>query len=210
MSVDTDPAIVRYANISLKNLIAIAYGMDSRLVVGGPSWLDDQPYDVSAKLPPGTQKDRIPGMLQRLLEDRFKLAAHREGKEQRAHFLVLGKGSPNLKRVDTAAEDSQDAQHVNGNSLQGKIVPGGLMIRSVTMPALAAALANVTGYQVVDRTGLTGNFDVNLAWKAEDSQADGPDLFTAIQEQLGLKLESGKTSVDTLVVDHAERTPSEN
>ena len=66
---------MQYANISLKNLIAIAYCMDSRLVVGGPSWLDDQPYDVSAKL----------------LEDRFKLAVHMEGKEQRAYFLVLGK-----------------------------------------------------------------------------------------------------------------------
>lgn len=84
------------------------------------------------------------------------------------------------------------------------------MFRSVSMPGLAAALAGVTGYPVIDRTGLTGVFDVNLTWKAEDSQSDGPDLFTAIQEQLGLKLESGKTSVDTLVVDHAERIPSEN
>jgi uncharacterized protein (TIGR03435 family) len=141
-------------------------------------------------------------MLQKLLEERFKLAVHREGKEQRAYFIVLGKGTPNLKRVDTAAEDSQDAQHVNGNSLQGEVVPGGLMVRSVTMPGLAAALASVTGYQVIDHTGLTGAFDVSLTWKADDGQADGPDLFTAIQNQLGLKLESGKTSVDTLVVDH--------
>ena len=81
------------------------------------------------------------------------------------------------------------------------------MVRSATMPGLAAALAIVSGYQVVDHTGLTAAFDVNLTWKAEDGQADGPDLFTAIQEQLGLKPESGKTSVDTLIVDHAERIP---
>jgi len=72
-------------------------------------------------------------MLQKLLEDRFTLAVHREGKEQRAYFLVLGKGSPSLKRVDTTAEDSQDTQHVNGNSIQGKIVPGGLTVDTLVV-----------------------------------------------------------------------------
>jgi uncharacterized protein (TIGR03435 family) len=207
--VDADPAIVRYANITLKNLIAMAYGMDSRLIAGGPSWLDEQLYDVSAKLPPDTQKDQIPEMLQKLLEDRFRLVIHGEGKEQRAYFLVIGKSGPNLKKVDAKA-DGDDVQHVRGNALQGQMVPGGIMGRSVTMEWLAATLARATAYQVIDHTGLTGIFDVNLTWRAEESKADGPDLLTAIQEQLGLKLESGRATVKILVVDHAERIPSDN
>src|SRR5579872_7353079 len=88
LSVDTDAAMVRYTNIPLVNLIGMAYRKDSRLV-SGPDWINDTVYDVSAKLPPDTPKDKVPDMMQRLLAERFQLAIHRETKEQRAYFLVV-------------------------------------------------------------------------------------------------------------------------
>jgi uncharacterized protein (TIGR03435 family) len=78
IAMDTDPAMVRYSNVTLRNLIAIACGFDSTLIQGGPALLDDQPYDLAAKLPPGTSKDRVPLMLETLLAERFRLAVHRE------------------------------------------------------------------------------------------------------------------------------------
>jgi uncharacterized protein (TIGR03435 family) len=181
---------------------------DSRLVLGGPAWLDDQLYDLTAKLPPGALKDRVPVMLQTLLAERFKLAVHRETKEQRVYFLVVAKNGPKLK--ETLAADDQGVQQLRGDRLTVQLVRGGIMGHSMHMGALAASLADVAGYQVVDHTALTGMFDINLKWTPEDSKGIGPDLFTAIQEQLGLKLESGKAPVEMLMIDHAERIPSEN
>src|SRR5207248_8293869 len=90
IAMDTDPAMVRYSNVSLKILIAMAYKFDSGRIQGGPAWLDDQLYDLAAKLPAGASKDRVPAMLQTLLAERFKLAVHRETREQRVYFLVVG------------------------------------------------------------------------------------------------------------------------
>ena len=98
-AMDTDPAMVRYSNVSLRVLVSIAYRFDSRLIQGGPTWLDDQPYDLAAKLPPGTSKDSVPTMIQTLLVERFKLAVYRETKEQRVYFLVVGKNGPRLKEA---------------------------------------------------------------------------------------------------------------
>lgn len=208
IAMDTDPAMVRYSNITLKNLIAMAYRFDSRLILGGPAWLDDQLYDLAAKLPPGALKDRVPVMLQTLLAERFKLAVHRETKEQRVYFLVVGKSGPKLK--EALAPDDQGVQQLRGDRTPVQVVRGGIMGHSMHIGALAASLAHVAGYQVVDHTGLTGVFDIDLKWTLEDSKGNGPDLFTAIQEQLGLKLESGKAPVEMLMIDHAERIPSEN
>jgi len=208
IAMDTDPAMVRYSNVTLKLLIAVAYRLDSRLVQGGPAWLDDQPWDLAAKLPAGTSKDRVPAMLQTLLVERFKLAVHRETREQRVYFLVAGKNGPKLKVAQKA--DEQDVQQVRGDRPAAQILPGGIMGHSMAMGTFAGSVAHVVGYQVVDHTGLTGTFDIDLRWTPEDSKGTGPSLFTAIQEQLGLKLEPGKAPVEVLLVDHAERTPMEN
>ncbi len=119
-AMDSDPAMVRYSNITLHLLIAIAYKFDSRLITGGPPWLDSDKYDVSAKMPPGTPKDQVPAMLQALLADRFKLALHRETKDQRAYFLVVGKNGPKLK----------PAREEGG---QNMIIPGGIIGHAMTM-----------------------------------------------------------------------------
>jgi uncharacterized protein (TIGR03435 family) len=195
--IDSDPAMVRYSNITLKNLIAIAYGFDSRLILAGPAWLDSEHYDVAAKLPPDTSKDRVPMMLQTLLVERFKLAVHRETKEQRLYSLVVGKKGPKLK----------EGREAGG---QNQIVRGGIMGHSMPMGVLAGLLSGFLGYEIVDKTGLTGTFDINLKWRPEDGAGNSPDLFAAIQEQLGLKLEPGKGPVETLRIDHAERLLTDN
>lgn len=197
-AVDSDPAMVRYSNMTLLNLIAIAYHRDSRLIMAGPAWLDSDAYDVVAKLPPDTAKDQVPAMLQTLLTERFRLTVHRETKEQRAYTLVVGKNGPKLK-----------AGRQEGNS-QNQMLPGGIMGHAMAMGTLASILARFVGYQVVDKTGLQGEFDINLKFTPENSKELGPDLFAAIQEQLGLKLEPGKAPVSMLIVDHAERIPIGN
>jgi uncharacterized protein (TIGR03435 family) len=195
-TMDNDPGLFRCSNITLKNLIAIAYRTSDRLIVGGPSWLDETAYDVDAKLPPETPKDQVPDMLQTLLAERFKLAVQRESKQQRSYSLVVGKNGPKLK----ASQDSGQ-----NNLLRGRIVGPAL-----TMGVLADLLARSVGYQVVDKTGIEGAFAVDLKWTLDDAKTPGPNLFAAIQEQLGLKLEPGKSTVETLVIDRAERVPTDN
>jgi len=204
VAMDTDSAMIRYSNISLKNLIAMAYRYDSRRIQGGPDWLDSQMYDVAAKLPPGASKDQIPEMLQDLLAERFKLALHRETKEQRVYFLVAGKGGPRLKEVPVP--DPQDAQQVRGARLPMQMMRGRIIGHSVPVGMLAGALAQMTGYEVVDRTGLTKTYDIGLHWTA----AEDSEIFAALQEQLGLKLEAGRGPVEVIVIDRAERNPAAN
>ncbi|HWC95999.1 MAG TPA: TIGR03435 family protein [Candidatus Sulfopaludibacter sp.] len=195
-AVESDPAMVRYSNITLKNLLAMAYRINSDLV-SGPEWIDSAQYDVAARLPPDTAKDRVPAMLQRLLTERFKLAVHRETKEQRAYLLVVAKGGPKLKEGRAEGGQSQ-------------MWPGGISGPSMPVGVLASMVGRFLGYQVVDKTGLTGTYDIMLRFTPENSKEPGTDLRAALQEQLGLRLETGKAPVETLVVDRAERVPTEN
>ncbi|HLH19995.1 MAG TPA: TIGR03435 family protein [Bryobacteraceae bacterium] len=211
VAMDTDPAAVRYTNVTLKNLIAIAYRFDDRLIAGGPGWLDTQQYDLAARLPPGTPKDRVPGMMQTLLAEQFHLTVHRESKEQRVYFLVAAKGGPKLKEAPKAEPGNPDVDQVRGDRLPISVFRGRIVGHAMPLGSLAAVLARPAGYQVVDRTGLAGLFDIDLKWRPdEDTKGDGPGLFTAIQEQLGLKLEPGRAPVETLVIDRAERIPAGN
>ena len=208
IAVDTDPAMVRYSNITLKNLVSIAYRFDGRLILSGSTWMESDLYDVAAKLPPGTSKDRVPSMLQTLLAERFKLTVHREIKEQRVYFLLVGKDGPKLKNA--APPDDQEVQQVRGEHPAVQILPNRIIGHAVPTSSLAASLAHVVRYQVVDHTQLTGLFDISLNWTPENGKGNDPDLFAAVQQQLGLKLEPGRAPVEMLLIDRAERTPTEN
>jgi uncharacterized protein (TIGR03435 family) len=209
IAMNTDPAMVRYSNITLKNLIAMAYRTDSRLIVG-PGWLDSEYYEIAAKLPPETPQARIPLMLQTLLAERFNLALHRETKEQRVYFLVTGKNGPKLKPAAPVDGQQKDTRQIDGYHLTVQLFPGGIRARATSLATFAATLANVAGYRVVDHTRLDGAFDIDLRWTPENSNGTGPDLFTAIQEQLGLKLEPGRGPVEILLIDDADRIPVDN
>ena len=147
--------------------------------------------------------------LQSLLAERFKLSLHRETREQPLYALVVGKSGTKFQRA-------------NGNFGGLRIGRTQLTGSGATLEMLTTALANQLGRPVLDRTGLEGTFDFKLEWAAQagasplpggdalpPADANGPSIFTALQEQLGLKLESTKGSVEVLVIDHVER-PSEN
>jgi len=151
--------------------------------------------------------------MQRLLADRFKLAIHRETKEMTIYALLAGK---NISKLHPAADGG------DGQKSQFRIGRGQLNLQSSTMAQLADALSKMVGRNVIDRTGIPGSFDIKLEWTPDPSEggvrgpdgpkedtaavADtGPSIFTAIQEQLGLKLEGQKGPVEVVVIDHVEK-----
>jgi|SRR5579862_6152033 bla regulator protein BlaR1 len=189
---------------SLKTLIVVAYGL-IELRINGPDWLDTEKYDIIAKAPEGVPDSQIMPLLQSLLKDRFHLENHFETKEMPAYDMVVSKGGAKLKPFDPAHPPEPPRN-------RGQAV----MMGVGTTTQIADALARAAGRPVVDKTGMAeeGRFGwtVNYTpFSANDSSASAaPDLFAAIEQQLGLKLESRKESVQILVIDHVERVPSEN
>jgi uncharacterized protein (TIGR03435 family) len=205
-SVRMTPGQVLMENVSLRKCIALAYNVseDQDYAIAGPDWLRSEVYDIIAKFPPETPPEQVRMMLQELLADRFKLKLHHEFKEVPVYALVVGKNGAKLQ---------ESAPGTQGGFSMG---PGHLMGRAAPITALADRLSNASfqlGRPVQDRTGLTGVYEFTLDWapdSAPEADASGPSLFTAVQEQLGLKLEAQRGSAEVLVVDSMERKPTEN
>ena len=193
---------------SLQFLITWAYDIHAERVYGKPGWLDTARYDVLANGPegrtPGPRPFGQPGalqeMMQTLLAERFKLKVHRETRELPLYVLTAAKGGPKVKLSEMPA--------AIGQSPFSMPAPGRLVGTQVTAAMLAKVLGDQLGRTVRDETGLQGVFDFTLQWEPE--MEGGVSLFTAIQEQLGLKLEGRKGPVEVLVIDHAESVPAEN
>lgn len=186
-------------NVSLPVLIEIAFGV-ADYQISGMDRLGSELYDVSAKPENGGALtfERAQPMLKALLEERFKLVAHREMKDIPGYALTIATGGPKLK------ENAEPAG-------QGGILPGRLIGPASTLSDFAFLLAHPLGKPVVDKTGLEGKFSIDLKFAPEgDTNSSRPSIFTAIQEQLGLKLESRKIPFEMLVIDHCERVPTEN
>ena len=216
---------VMVENASLLMIIRAAYGMFNSLddkFIGIPDWAKTERYDIEAKVngadAPVFQKlsfDNRQLMVQATLADRFKLQSHRETREQPVYVLVIAKSGPKF----------QESKPVEGSDPGGTIdrKRGQITAKDVVVSQLVTALTQTLGRTVVDKTEmLKGKYDFTLAWAPDDAgasssseqsstppEASGPSIFTAIQEQLGLKLESAKGPVECLVIDHVER-PSEN
>jgi uncharacterized protein (TIGR03435 family) len=207
-------------NTTLTDLITFAYGIHAKQITGGPGWLETEKYDLAAQpngegQPNGKQWK---GMLQKLLADRFKLTFHRDKKELAVYAITVGKNGPKLTKSEG-----------NPSGLPG------LFFRGLgVLPATNATIADFAGVMqgavldrpVVDQTGLTGRWDFTLTWTpdefqfagmkggmppppANDAAAAAPDLFTAMQEQLGLKLESTKAPAEVFVIDRVVK-PTDN
>lgn len=203
-------------NYTLKLLIAAAYNLNPRVISGGPDWLDSEHYDIAALTPGDVRptRDEQMVMLRKLLTDRFQLSFHRESREFSVYELEVAKGGPKLKA--TAKPDDAPA-------LINVVYPDRIKLpaRNVTMGDFASMLQRaMLDRPVVDKTGLTGRYDFDLEWAQDESQFDGSvgaapadasaaPFFTAIQQQLGLKLVATRGPVDALIVDKAER-PSAN
>jgi uncharacterized protein (TIGR03435 family) len=225
-----DPTHFTSTNMSLATLLMRAFGI-KRFQLSGPSWLDTEYYNVAANIPEGATPEQFQLMLQNLLVERFKLTLHHQEKEMPIYELVVGKSGPKLKEAGAkdARPEAAPAPPVGaagyGKDRDGYPVfqPGetGTKVADsharmhyapMTMEQLAVELSGHVGRTVKDATGLEGRYDISLRWVPERPPEDpsGPTLFSAIQDQLGLKLDAKKGSVDTLVLDHVERVPAEN
>jgi uncharacterized protein (TIGR03435 family) len=184
-------------NITARTLIALAWDVRVFQVSGGPAWLDSQRYDIVAK-PDGNAEDQhLRRMVRTLLAERFLLQAHHATKEMPVFTLEIAKGGAKLPPASPG----------NDPDIRGR--GGHLTAKRVTAELLARILANELERPVLNRTGIDGAFDVDLEYTPEQNPEPGASLFTAIQEQLGLKLESRRAPVDVLLLDRIER-PSPN
>ena len=187
-------------NASLNQLIGFAYDLPT-LQISGPGWLESSRYDIDAKGNGEAPESRVRLMVQALLAERFGLQAHRETKEGPVYFLVPMRGGLKAQPADTPNPDPYPNPPAGPHAL--------LRDSHATMTGLAAQLTNFVARPVVDHTGITGEYRV-MIWYGNNPETDSPDLFAALQEQLGLKLESGRGPVETLVVDRVNRIPTGN
>ena len=192
-----------FGNASLSDCLKYAYGIASDAQLVGPEWIKskDVRFDIVAQAPPNTPHDQVELMLQTLLAERLKVTVHHEQRELPHLALIAGKNGPKLKEAKAStAGNSAMRGRINANNMQ--------------MRGLATLLSRFERQTVVDKTGLKGYFEFKLDWTPDDGiksdDSGGPSLFSAVQEQLGLKLESQKGPLDVLVVDHAEKMPTDN
>lgn len=196
------------SNITLLALMQWAYGMPEKQILDGPTWLSSTRFDIQAKSDISDQIKSLTSdqgselkrhMVQTLLADRFQLKLHQEIRTLPAYDLVLAKGGAKLQPTKSGDKSiGVSRKYFNGEGL--------------TMTSIAEELSKITGRVVVDKTGLNGRYDLKLRWTPDEAVAgdtDPPTLFTAIQEELGLRLESAKEPVPVLVIDHVDQpTPN--
>ena len=195
-------------NMPLKQFIRAAYTLQLYQIADAPSWVDSERFDVVALTDrdltapivwtPG-QYAPMQSMMQAVLADRFKMVAHIEEREALGYALVLRSpaGTGRLVPAKVACTPSCGM----------KIASGTVSARDVPLPQFAELLSQLTGRRVIDSTGLTGNFDFDAQWAPESQQtvSDAPSLFTALQEQLGLRLDPRRVPTPILVIDAIER-----
>jgi len=220
-------------NNNLRNIIRNAFGVTNAQIVGGPAWIDEDRFDITAKAAGPSDQPQAMAMLQALLAERFALRTHTERRELPVYTLVLarkdGALGPQMKKADVdcpalfaavKAGGKMPAPGPNGSLPCGiSVRPGQGVItgNAVSMEQLARNLMGGVGRIVVDKTGLTGFYDLNMTFSPEPGQlppgapapppADpsAPSLFTAMQEQLGLKLEPAREPIEVLVIDRVKR-----
>jgi uncharacterized protein (TIGR03435 family) len=233
MCINTTPGgRVHATSMTLKFLVEMVYHVQDFQVSGGPPWFASLRYDIEAKTEAPAKDNEVSAMLQQLLADRFQLVFHRETREFPVYALILarkdgklGPGMVESKEGSCTPPDPADPSESSGKPNCGQGWGNARMLRSssVQVDYLATSLSRLLRTKVNDQTGLPGKYDITLDWtpderiafslppKAAKAAAESglPDLFGALQQQLGLKLESHKESVEVLVIDHAEK-PSEN
>ncbi len=228
------PNGVNFVNLPLRGIIQLAYGINQPSKLAGvPDWAVTERYDISARAAEPITTDQRRLMLQALLRDRLKLVARLEKREVSILALVLarndGKLGKNLveskgcidpRNAATQGAAPGDAQTpVCGPKTGGA---GRLLLTGIQLQQFTSLLGLMLQRTVVDKTGLTGRYDIDLTYTPEQSlpagvnvpgpaaDPNGPSIYTAVQEQLGLKLESQKELEEVLVIDHIERQPTEN
>lgn len=185
-------------NATFNYLIQLAFGKPPDQIQATVGWMDSDAYDIEAKLPGGAPIANwraIRDPLQNLLRERFQLRVHSARKQVHGYALVVAKEPLHLKAARAGLNSAYTA-------------PGTVHGENVSLEGVAYLLSRATGTAVIDRTGKSGVYDIDLHFSAGAPDSNLPDLFTAVREQLGLRLESAQIPLDVLVVDHAERNPT--
>jgi uncharacterized protein (TIGR03435 family) len=226
MTMKSDPGRISYTNITLKRVLLSAYDVKS-YQISGPDWLETLRFDITAKVPEGASKEQILSMMQNLLATRFKMAVHRESKELPIYALLVAKNGPKIKPVSAESPGEEELAGMKANegkdgfpvlSLQAPALiietrngRGRITAKEVPIARLADVLFGEVGRPVFDMTGLAGNYSFVFYFAPEGSaDTSEPSIFAALQEQIGLRLEARKGPVELLVIDHAEKIPTEN
>ena len=204
---------LQVTNMSVMDLITYAYSVRESEVSGGPGWLQSSLYDIAAKAPTGATPRQIPQMIQSLLAERFQLRLHRENWDMPIYSLRLAKGGPRFepaKEGSCGAGPAPSPKEISRSCGYNMLSRATFDMLMLPMQKLADTLSGLTGRRVVDETGLTGLYSLHLDFAPElADDPSHPSIFTSVQEQLGLRLESSRGPVEVLVIDSAER-PSEN
>lgn len=224
-----DPGQFTHTNFPLQWILRTAFGVQP-FQLSGPVWLSTEKYDIVAKIPPGTTQQQFQAMLQRLLAERFHLTVHRETRDFKGYELVVARNGPKLKQSAPNAAPDQTLPPSFGElppETRSAVLAGmplgtskGVLMagRAGAIGVLVGDLSMILGMPIVNKTGLTGTYDYNLAFEpqvrlaaAGTDQGDPlPSIFTAIQEQLGLRLEEKKLPFEVVVIDHADKVPTDN
>jgi uncharacterized protein (TIGR03435 family) len=210
-----DPGRFRGTNVMLSRIVLDAFGIRTDQLIA-PDWIGSTQlrFDIAANVPAGANKEQLGLMLQNLLIERFHLAFHRTQKEFPVYTLVIGPKGPKLKPA--APQSTASGMRIMASCQGDRLIANGRNAAGV-----AQALQSAVGERVVDKTGLTGTYDVELYFgidrsggggvmNCESKDLDAPIVFEAVQQQLGLKLEKSKTELEVIVVDHLDKEPTEN
>jgi len=207
-----------WPGVALINLIARAYMINSDQVKA-PDWVNSEMYSVDAKIPAGATAEQFATMLQNLLAERFRMTVHHETKMIDGYDLVVAKGGPKLKEsVESdgggGGQFGPDGATMTFNKAPISMLATNLMFRLRGGDGDLSPRNSEPGsraiVRVIDKTGLTGLYDIKLHYIPAGNETPGDDIFRAVESQLGLKLIPTKVSLDTVVVDHTEKVPTEN
>ena len=219
-------------NATLRDLVALAYGVSNAdtdmLVIGGPDWIARERFDIAAKAAQALEPSQYAPLVKTMLVQRFKLEAHEETREVLAYALVRARDDdafgPQLRKSDVDCDARRAAakggaplpQPASGPVCTGATIPGTITAAALSLGSLAGSLARFVGRPVVDETRLTGYYNYALRWTPDQPpqprpgelvpviDPNGPSLLTALQEQLGLKLESRRVPMKVVVIDRVE------
>ena len=242
-----DPGQITIKGVDLRTILMRAYELTDEVQISGPGWLEEERFDITAKVPSGATKDEADRMLQNLLNNRFRIVLHHETRQLQSYELAVGRQGPKLKvseRTISPAVGQESTGDLRTPDKDGfpRVPPGRVYMTSIrvegrnrsrfgltSMTEFAGFLARETGRPVADKTGLAGQYDFTLEHSPEglggqhyirpeaiQSQAPPPanegglSLFGAVEQQLGLRLDSKKAPFDVLVIDRLDKTPTGN
>jgi uncharacterized protein (TIGR03435 family) len=225
-----DPGLFTCERCGVLILLRQAFDLED-YQISGPDWMRAARFNISAKVPEGASREQFRIMLRNLMTERFKLQSHRETKEVQVYDLVVAKNGPKMKESTGPLDADERPGRLTERKLDADgfvILPPGRLPMAMmyegrassrhaeeTMAELALSLSTEIGHPITDATGLKAKYDFTLNYIMETdgppaADVTGPNIFRALQEQLGLKLEPKKGSVEVLVIDHIEKIPTDN